>query len=746
MKHTVDYQTLAGVLTEIQEQPPWRYNADREMDYCDGNQSDTETLQDMRDKGMKPTTENVLGPVMDDITGMEAKNRTDWRTAPDGDSDEEAEKVSKAIGYKLNQAERRSGADRALTRAYHSLAKVGIGFVEVDRSADPFKFPYQVGFVHRNECWWDWFSKKDDMSDSRWFLRRRWAHVDTAKAMWPNKKALIDGSGAGWGNIDDLSLMAADSGESTDLAQSWDMERGWSIEEQEWKDPTGKRVCLFHLLTRHYENVMVLKLRNGRVVEFNKSDPLHIAAVSSGMRLEKAVISKIKKTIFLGPHIMQTEMSEFDRFNFVKFVGKCEDRTNVPYGTLRWLMPLQDEINARITKMKWLLSATRTTRTKGAVKMTDEVFRHEVGRPDADIILDQAHMALAGAKFEVDSNMDLNRQQYERLLDLRESVKRLSGVTSAFSGDSKPENSGAMSQAIEQSVQSLATLNDNFSYGRMQVGELLVSMIVRDIGKEQQEVTIKGNALKDDEIIVLNAPVVDEETGMQYLTNDVQRTVLKVALEDVPSTQHFRQQEMMSMTEVMKSASDDIKGILMPHYLDLTNIPNKDDIVAAVREMAAGASISKAKMEKAVEEAKKQAVEEAKIKWMVDQKNRDLDLKEEKQRAEIQKIIAETVSKAIESIYSGTQAGAQIMSMQGVAPVADQVLRSAGFEDKDQAPIVAEGPIVAPVNVQKNTSPMFPGRVQESDIEAPVAQDLDAGMEGPAVGMNEGIEEMGVQV
>lgn len=736
----VTEQTLADILGEMHEQPPWRTAADKEMDYCDGNQSDSESLDSLKNRGMKPVTENVLGPAMKDIAGIEAKNRTDWKVIPDGDSDEESESVAKAIGYKLYQAEKRSGADRSLTKAYDSLAKVGVGIVEVDRSTDPFKFPYQVSYVHRNECWWDWYRKKDDFSDARWFLRKRWVHVDTAKTMWPGKKEVINQAAKGWGNIDDISLMISDGSESTNLAQSWEIERGFSVEEQEWKDPTGSRVCLFHLLTRHYKNVMVLRLGNGRVVEFDESDPLHIAAISSGIRVEKAVTSKVMKTIFLGPHILQQEQSEFDRFNFVVFLGDEEDRTRVPFGALRWLMSLQDELNTRITKQKWLLSAVRTVRTKGATNMTDEILRHEVGRPDADIILDQKHMAKEGARFEIDSDMDLNRQQYERILDIRESVKRISGVSAALSGDANPENNGAMTQAIEQSVQSLATLNDNFAYGRTQVGDLLMSMIVRDLGKELHEVTIKGNALKEDEIIVLNAPSKDPETGMEILTNDVQRTMMKVDLEDVPSTPSFRQQEMMSLTEVMKSASDDIKAILMPHYLHLTNIPDKDEIVQAVREVTTNANIPAQQVEELVGQARKEAYEEARIKLHADQKDRELDLKEQETLAKIDKMVSETVKNNIEGIFSGVQTAVQVAINKAVAGSADQILNSAGYEDKDSAPIVApiDGPIVAPP-VRENTSPNFPPRVQEPDlteIEEPVGQE----MVEPDTGINQGIE------
>jgi hypothetical protein len=207
----------------------------------------------------------------------------------------------------------------------------------------------------------------------------------------------------------------------------------------------------------------------------------------------------------------------------------------------------------------------------------------------------------------------------------------------------------------------------------------------------------------------------------------------------------------MSLTEVMKSAADDIKAILMPHYLSLTNIPNKEEIVAAVRDITTKAQLTREQAEQMVEEAKKQAYEEARVKLMIEQKERELDLKEQKQTVEIEKIqqetkriLEETVAKAIESIYSATQGGAQIVSMPAVAPAADQVLKSAGFVDKDMAPIVATpGPIVAP-DIPKNTSPMFPGRIQEPDVQIPGEEMPDMIPQANA-GINRGIEAQGVQ-
>lgn len=742
-----DHYTLSEIMDEIKEQPPFRAAADREMDYCDGNQLDNETLQAQRDLGIPSLIENLIGPTMIDIEGMEAKNRTDWLVQADDEDDEEGEKVAKATSYRLNQAEKRSGADRALVDMYASLNRVGIGFVEVGRETNPFKYPYRVEFVHRNEVYWDWYKKKRDWSDARWMLRRRWSHVDSVVNKFPDKEDIIRTAVTGWGDEDQLSNLYTESGGSTDLYQSLEIERGWSVEEQEWRDPASNRVCVFQLDMRTTEQKEILILRNGRKIEFNLEDSLHLAAVSQGYaRIELADVPYIDRTIFVGPHVMQSERLEFDRYPIVGAVGRCEDRTNIPFGTARWLMCLQDEVNARVSKMQWLLGSVVTKRTKGAVMMTDEVFRQMVSRPDADIVLNQEHMAQPGAMFEIDRNPELSQQQYNRLLDLRESIKRISGVSDALSGDGGPDTAKGLSQAIEQSVQALATLNDNFAFARTQVGEMLLKMIVKDIGREQEDVFIKGNALQEPETITLNLPTVDEN-GQEYLTNDVQRTMLKVTLDDQPSTQSFKEQQLASMTEVMKSSDQQYKNLMMPHFMNLTNIPkdDKEEIVKAMVELNKNGNITPEQVKQQVDEAVKQA----QIEWQRDLKERELDMKEEKTRAEVSKISTEEVNNKIESIYSAVQAALQILSGQGVADAASQVLDSSGFKDMDRAPIVAEpgsfvdGP-VQPV-VQQNTSPMFPPRVQEPDVEQVPDTGLHPMDAGPGQGINEGIEAGGVQ-
>ena len=216
---------------EIQDQPNWRKDADVQMEYVDGNQLNSEILQKMKEIGMPPAIEPLIGPAIEAVTGLEAKTRTDWRITADGiDGDE----VADALNHKINQAERNSGADKACTDAFKPQVCVGVGWVEVARESNPFKYPYRCDAVHRNEIWWDMLDQTPGLTKARYLVRRRWTDVAQAKLKFKKHAELIERSANGrW---TDLYETGTDGGFSTDMAMSYDQERGWSIEEQEWRD------------------------------------------------------------------------------------------------------------------------------------------------------------------------------------------------------------------------------------------------------------------------------------------------------------------------------------------------------------------------------------------------------------------------------------------------------------------------------------------------------------------------------
>lgn len=741
-KQELSKEEYDEIFEEIENQPRWRAIADKESDYADGNQLDSELLKRQQELGIPPAVEDLIGPALLSIQGYEATIRTDWRVTPNGDPG--GQDVADAINFKLNQAERESKADRACSAAFQSQITCGIGWVEVARDSDPFKFPYRCKKIHRNEIHWDMKATEPDLSDARWLRRQRWLSPERIALVFPDKKDLILAAGrhgSQWWQDETLTF---EGGDGTGLENAWNEGRSWTMHEDRWYNPRSKELCVAELWYRRWVRVPVIKTPNGRVVEFDEANLQHAIAVASGTaEVTQATIARVRRAYWLGPHKLHDGPTPYAHrhFPYVPFWGFIEDATGIPYGYVRSMKYAQDSLNSGLSKLRWGMSVVRVERTKGAVAMTDSQLRKQIARPDADIVLDAAHMQQPGAKFDVKRDYQLTDQHYQMLNDNRATFERVSGITAGFGGKQGTATSGLQEQTqVEQSNQALGRIMDNFREARSQVGELLMSMIIRDIGEKQTEVVIEGDAITADRQVTLNAPETDPETGVTYLSNDINRTRLMVSLEDVPSTNSYRAQQLQALTEAIKPLPAEYLSAAIPFLTQLMDVPFKRDLVEAFR--AVGESPTPEQIEEQTQQAVQQALKDAGNEL----KSREIDIKERKANAEIDVIVAKAVQTGVQSAFAAMQAGAQVAQMPMIAPIADTIMQGAGYQrpnpmgdDPDfPAPqqvaatdirnpyVQGEGAqlgseqVAELAQVNQNTSPQFP----------PIPSDGDSSMQG----------------
>lgn len=711
---------------EVKAQPPWRTAADKEADYLDGQQLDSDILRKQQAIGLPPAIEPLMGAALSYVCGLEAKLRRDWRVKPNSDKSDDDD-VAEALNVKLNEAERHSKADKACSNAFRTQAGLGVGWVEVSRDNDPFRYPYRAVDIHRNEVWYDWKGSRDPaMPDHRYLIRRRWTDKEQAKLLFPDKAELIEKAATGWQSFEQFTT---DGGHSTGLhmsvsgtaasygavttplpgdtltaypmlAASYQSERGSSIEEQEWRDGENKRVALFEVWYRVWSRVLVLKSPDGRVVEYDADNEAHVTAVGSGMIVpEYAVVSKVHLSWWLGPHKLSDEPSPYphNRFPYVPFWNRREDRTGAPYGLARGWMYLQDTVNATLSKLRWGLSAVRTIRTDGAAVDDDNTVRREVARSDADIILTK-NFTKDGHVFKVERDFQLTDQQNNMLNDSREGLKRVSAINSAYMGEASQARSGlANASLVEQASLGQGELFDNFQTSRNEVGELLLSMIIEDMTGVESTVSLPGTVMAPPRIVALNTPHPEG-----YLTNDVSRTRLKVVLEDVPTSSSYRGQQLNAMSEVYKSIPPEFQRALVPQLMQLMDLPNKEEAIKAIREM----------MQQPTEEQIQQRLDEAvaaalakadtNVKTMkIEQDGRLID-------AKIEKLEADTLVAGTLAAYQGMEAAGIVMTQPGVAPVADEILKGAGYRPQTPGGVSPMIENVAPVAGVANTNPISP--------------------------------------
>lgn len=729
---------------EIDHQPrEWRPNADREMDYAEGNQLRTELLEAQRKMGIPPSKENLIGAALEGIRGFEEATRTDWRVTANGQPG--GQDVADAISFKLNEAERYSQADDACGKAFYPQIGVGLGWVEVSKADDPFDYPYQCQPVNRNEIHWDWAGQKDDLSDARWLRRQRWMHPSRLVRVFPEHAELIRRFGkAGTGWWSEYDAMGQGGG-STGMNRAFDVARSWTVAEDRWFNPFNKEVCATELWYRRWTDVVVLKSRDGRVVEYDEKNPAHVHAIANKLvEYRRAVVAKVRRSYWLGPHVLFDGPTPYAHkfFPYVPFWGFREENTRVPFGYIRNMIDQQDTLNSGNSRLRWAMSAYRVTRTKGAVAMEDDQFRRTVGRLDADIVLNPAVMSQNGAVFKVERDYQLTSQQLEMLQNARQAIERVNpAAAGAFAGRRGTATSGVQEQTqVEQANQSLAHMVGNFKRGRTQVGEMLMSMLVQGMGKEPQEVVIEGDAVRADRTVVINKPETDEH-GYPYLSNDLQRTRLMVGLEDVPSSPTYRGQQLRTMGEAVKSMPPNFQAVCMPLMASLMDVPFKREMVEAMR--AAGAQETPEQVEVRIQQAVTQALKEAGNEL----KARELDMKERITDAQIEKMMREAVQVGVQTAFSAMQGGAQVAQMPMIAPIADAIMQGAGYKkptpggDDPNFPTPAEtaamnikSPYIqgqgaegapqvgdaAVTEVRKNTSPGYP----------PVPRDAPQGMDG----------------
>ena len=565
---------LERFLSDIEYQPVWRPEAQRAADYYDGKQMESLIIKTIEERGQAPLIFNLVAPAIDGVLGMEAKTRVDWIVRADNDDGKD---VAEGLNEKLNEAMRQVDANRACSDAYAAQVKTGAGWVELNRNSNPFQSKYRCNYVHRDEIYFDWYAKKPDLSDARWLVRHRWLDEDQAIAAFPEHKNLVQNALNGWG---DLFRSYSDVPEA--LLGSYQTETSSNRATHEYYDYGRRRLKVYEVWYRQWVKDAVITTSSGRAIRYDPKNTMHRAAVQSGsVQVSKAMFPVMRMSYFLGPHRVLDIASPLphDQFPYIPFWGFREDGTGIPYGLIRRMMSPQDEINARRSKMMWLLTARSIFVDDDATDMTLEEIVEESARPDGVFRLNakrRNHDAI-----RIEQQWQLANQQFQIMKDAEEMIQNTSGIYNSMLGRNDEAQSGvAISSLVEQASTTLAELNDNYRYARRLVGEQMLAMIVQDIGESQEEVVLNVNRPEKTRKVMLNERNLDGA-----INNDVTRTKAKVILDDITATAGYRAQIANRMMEIIGTLPDDLKAPLMPLAIEATDLPQRDKMVQVLNRV-----------------------------------------------------------------------------------------------------------------------------------------------------------------
>ena len=573
----ISVEAYDKICRDIRDQPKWRFDSDVDCDYYDGAQTSTEVIQRLKAAGIPPQDSNLIKATINAVLGLEARSRTDYKVTCDDESQAE---IAEGLSARIKEAETESRADRAMSDAYSSMIRAGIGWVEISREFDLLQYPYRVREVHRNEIYWDWSSREPDLSDARYLRRDKWVDRLQAARMFPEQAEIIVNSWKGWSNLDVYD------GSDTGLARAYEIEQAWGRNQEDYLNRNSGMIRLSELWYRHFEDGYVLVLPDGKTIEYREDNPYHQAAVVQGLvSVQKSVITRIRVSIWLGPHKLMDVPSPLPHtdFPYVPFWCFRKDRSRAPYGLIRDMRGPQDQIIDLDILLYEVLNSVKVEVDNDALDLSQNSYQevaNNISSLRSMTVLNAQRRNASG--FKVIREHQLAAQVFQLVQERKRRIEEVGGIYRTMLGAHTSASSGiAINSLVEQGSTVLAEPNDNFRYARRMVGQQLLALIKQDMLGAPSTVAVRQGAGR--KTIYFNREVITD--AGPTVENDIASAQVKVLLEDLPATPSFRAQQLQAFSQIVQAAPPIYQAVLYPAMLELSDVPNRHELADRLRRV-----------------------------------------------------------------------------------------------------------------------------------------------------------------
>lgn len=592
------------ICRDIRNQPKWRIDSDIDADYYDGAQMKQETIQRLKDAGIPAQDSNMIKPTINAVLGIEARSRTDYKVASDDESQDE---IAEGLSAKLKEIETESRADRAMSDAYSSMMKAGVGWIEVSRETDADKYPFRVREIHRNEIFWDWSAKEPDLSDARYLRRDKWVDMQQATDTFPDHIELIQNAWNGWNSVDVYD------GDNSGMARAYENEEAWSRTHDDFINRSSGLVKLSELWYRFHEQVHVMYLPDGRAIEYNEENPYHQQAVAQGLvQVQKAAMPRVRVSIWLGPHKLMDIPTPLPHkgFPYIPFWCFRKDRSRTPYGLIRDMRGPQDQFTDLNLLLYEIMNSVRVEVDNDALDLSQNTYQEmarNVNSLKSVTVLNAMRRNPNG--FKVTRDFALAAQTFAQIEECKRRIEEVGGVYRAMLGQSTDAKSGiAINNLVEQGTTVLAEPNDNFRYARRICGQQLMAFAIQEMIGKPMQISVQQGARR--KVVYLNREIMTPSGPV--IQNDLAMAQVKVVLEDIPSTPTYRAQQQQAFAQIVQSAPPIYQAVLYPIMLELSDIPNRHEVADQLRKVGGvmGPQTPEEEQQAAMQEQKVQAIQD----------------------------------------------------------------------------------------------------------------------------------------
>jgi hypothetical protein len=446
------------------------------------------------------------------------------------------------------------------------------------------------------------------------------------------------------------------------------------------------------------ENIGVIRggMFKGQI--FDDSHPGHVAEVTDGLAsVVERPMMRTRVAIFTTHDMIYEGPSPYhhNSWPFTPVWGFKRGRDGLPYGLIRFMRDVQDDIYKRASKALHILTTNKVIMDEGAVEDVDS-FAEEIARPDAIIV------KRPGKELVINAERELAPAHLSLMNQGISFIQTVSGVTDELLGRTTNATSGVAIQARqEQGSTTSNKLFDNLRYAIQVQGEKQLSLIEQFMS-EQKELRITNERGSVD--------FVTANDGLPE--NDVVRTKSDFVVSEQAWQASIRQAAVAQLGEMMRNMPPQVIMSMLDLLVDSMDIPNRDEIVKRIRAINGQKDPDQTEPteEEVAQQQAQQAQQQAQAQMFQAEIAEKMATAQEKTArankiaAETNKIHADTIGANVTSQQGAFSAAQLIVSSPSLAPLADSLLKEAGWPEFQ--PPARQG--IAPVQ-QENQNPASAG-------------------------------------
>ncbi|MFZ4539543.1 hypothetical protein [Propionivibrio sp.] len=423
-------------------------------------------------------------------------------------------------------------------------------------------------------------------------------------------------------------------------------------------------------------------------------DPDAIAEMQrNGINVVKRTVKRVRWAVSTMDTVLHDDWSPYDRFTVVPFFPFF--RRGRTRGMIDNAIGPQKALDKGISQAIHIINTTANSgwqlEENQLANMTTEQLEQQGA--STGLVLERK----AGTPLLTKIQPNSMPPGVEKIIELATFTLKDVTVPDAMRGTQGAEQSGIAIQSKQHAAQQgLAVPLDSLSRTRNMLARWIDYSITKYYNSERvYRITRVDPATGQDvdEEIPINK--MDQATGLYF--NDMTIGEYDVAITEQPMQVTFENSQFTQTMELRKAGVNLPDNVIIKH----SNLSDKHEIMQQMEQQ------QKPPPADPMAEAKARLID-----------------------AQTRKTLAEAVNASVTGMFSGTQAAVNIASQPAVAPLADALLKSAGFVDMDLAPIIPSVPAGIPVippdqdNIPSNTSPNFPPRIGTPDAG------MNTGIEG----------------